>query len=384
MKTKNTFILFWNPVISNITIEKWQEDIESDSEGWNWSVWDYEKAHAGDRFFLVRCGDNGPHGICMSGYFISEPQLGEDWSGRGRKVYYMDMIPELVMNPDHAPILGEEELMKKLPGFDWTGGRSGRLLDAEMAAQLEKMWKAFLRKNNECLHPYVLRGNEVVINSWRNYDPKKDKDEYEDIVEAYIELTEEGRYRIHDEFDDCEKEGDTLDEAKVAFEEALREEYQEVRVEYLYYDYDYDDKSVELYGKVLELIRENHREQKDKAGKPYIGHLVRVAANFNGDESFVALLHDILEDTKVNAGDLEAMGIPKKIVNAVKAITKGEDEDYDSFIRRVGRNKLARRVKIADLEDNMNIRRLDSMNEEDFKRLQKYLRSWHYLKAKED
>jgi len=96
------------------------------------------------------------------------------------------------------------------------------------------------------------------------------------------------------------------------------------------------------------------------------------------------LLHDILEDTKVKAGDLEAMGIPKKIVNAVKAITKGEDEDYDAFIRRVGRNKLARRVKIADLEDNMNIRRLDSMNEEDFKRLQKYLRSWHYLKAKED
>jgi len=44
MKTKNTFILFWNPVISNITIEKWQEDIESDSEGWNWSVWHYLKA----------------------------------------------------------------------------------------------------------------------------------------------------------------------------------------------------------------------------------------------------------------------------------------------------------------------------------------------------
>lgn len=79
----NTIILFWNPAISSYKLEHFQAEMEIiEFADMNWSVWEHEKAHTGDRFFMVRCGE-GKTGICMSGYFISEPYRGEDWSGRG-------------------------------------------------------------------------------------------------------------------------------------------------------------------------------------------------------------------------------------------------------------------------------------------------------------
>ena len=67
-----TFILFWNPEISSYTIERLREDLEVEQHVSNWSVWEHKKAHKGDRFFMVRCGE-GKTGICMSGFFSSEP-----------------------------------------------------------------------------------------------------------------------------------------------------------------------------------------------------------------------------------------------------------------------------------------------------------------------
>jgi len=68
-----TYILFWNPAISSYKLEDFQREIDDyENADMNWGVWEYEKACAGDRFFMVRCG-SGKTGICMSGYFSSDP-----------------------------------------------------------------------------------------------------------------------------------------------------------------------------------------------------------------------------------------------------------------------------------------------------------------------
>ena len=72
-------------------------------------------------------------------------------------------------------------------------------------------------------------------------------------------------------------------------------------------------------------------------------------------------------------------GFTKEIVDAVVAMTRKENESYEAYIERVGKNELARKVKMADLEDNMNIRRLPQITEDDLARLNNYVNAWRYL-----
>ncbi len=142
-----------------------------------------------------------------------------------------------------------------------------------------------------------------------------------------------------------------------------------------------DEKWSALYLKALNIATERHRGQCDKGGAPYIGHVMRVSQNCDTPEAaVVALLHDTIEDTGVTAEWLRAQGFPKRVVDAVVALTKREGETYEQFICRAGRNKLARSVKVADLEDNMDIRRLLDLPEEGVERLRRYLWAWHYLR----
>jgi hypothetical protein len=85
-----------------------------------------------------------------------------------------------------------------------------------------------------------------------------------------------------------------------------------------------------------------------------------------------ALLHDVLEDTDATAEDLLADGIPADVVQAVQLLTKAEGEAYADFILRLRDNDLARRVKIADLEDNLNLDRLPVIGQADLERCEKY------------
>lgn len=150
-----TFILFWNPAISSYTMERMQNDMEHLTHVSNWSVWQHEDAHIGDRFFMVRCGE-GKTGICMSGKFESGPYKGEDWSGKGREVYYVDLLADTVIDPDYLPILTTEELTKQIPGFDWSGGHSGRVLPTDEAEKLEKLWAEFIEQNKRIFRKLTL------------------------------------------------------------------------------------------------------------------------------------------------------------------------------------------------------------------------------------
>lgn len=124
----------------------------------------------------------------------------------------------------------------------------------------------------------------------------------------------------------------------------------------------------------LEIATKAHKGQVDKAGEDYINHPLRVAKSLqNENEIVVALLHDTIEDTFITAEYLLNSGFSKEIVNAVLALTRRKDESYDDFIIRCKENKIAKKVKIADILDNLNLSRLKEITEEDVKRNSKYL-----------
>lgn len=119
-----------------------------------------------------------------------------------------------------------------------------------------------------------------------------------------------------------------------------------------------------------------HMGQLDKGGQPYILHPVRVMLQCKTiEEKTVALLHDVLEDTPVTVADLRQAGFPEEVVDAVVCLTKGEQEDYMAYIERVCNNPLAMGVKLADLADNMDLKRLPGLTPRDFQRLEKYIRA---------
>ena len=136
----------------------------------------------------------------------------------------------------------------------------------------------------------------------------------------------------------------------------------------------------ELYDKALQIAMRAHEGQKDKAGQDYVMHPIRVAERCDDPRAkVVALLHDTIEDSDITADYLREEGFTEEIVEAVLAVTRREGENYDDYVRRAAQNELGKMVKRADLEDNMDIRRLPELTDRDVERLQKYLRAWRGL-----
>ena len=109
----------------------------------------------------------------------------------------------------------------------------------------------------------------------------------------------------------------------------------------------------------LELAELHHSGQVDKAGQPYIGHIRRVVCAVDApEEKLAAALHDLLENTPVTAADLLTKGCTPEIVRVVEALTHGEDESYEDFLRRAAQDPIARAVKRADVADNADEARL--------------------------
>lgn len=138
---------------------------------------------------------------------------------------------------------------------------------------------------------------------------------------------------------------------------------------------------MQLLTKAISIALKEHEGQTDKAGMPYAGHIMRVMqAGRTTDEKIVGVLHDLVEDTDWTFDMLLAEGFPIHIVEALRCVTKlSDDESYDEFIQRVKSNPLAVAVKINDLTDNMDIRRLSDITEADAQRLRKYLKAYQSL-----
>lgn len=125
--------------------------------------------------------------------------------------------------------------------------------------------------------------------------------------------------------------------------------------------------------KAISLALEAHKNQKDKAGKPYILHPLRLAFKFQNEEQMiVATLHDVIEDSDLSIRDLERSGFSLEVINAIDCLTKRPGESYESFILRVSGNELARLIKIEDIKDNLDLTRLSKLSDEDLERVRKY------------
>ena len=216
----------------------------------NWAVWEHENASCGDRFFMVRCGECKT-GICMSGYFASDPYKGEDWSGKGRELFYMDLDPDVMIHPDYRAILTTEELCRAIPDFDWTGGHSGRLLEAGLAEQLEAFRKKFLDDNEEVFAVHAAK--QDIDQTY--YTSKND-----DKQIIYLSLDEEGKIQGFNEPFEVKAEG--YDDVDSLVKQITEQIYQktdkrpEIQIYYRYIEEDYQ----EQYGKAVRLFLESKKE----------------------------------------------------------------------------------------------------------------------------
>ncbi len=125
--------------------------------------------------------------------------------------------------------------------------------------------------------------------------------------------------------------------------------------------------------KAIAIAVEAHKGQTDKSGLPYILHPLRIMMKMPDEATrIVAVLHDVVEDTDCTLADLRSAGFSEEIVAAVDRMTHRASDSYEAYIHKIADNAIARKVKIGDLEDNMNVRRLPDIRDKDLERIRKY------------
>lgn len=148
--------------------------------------------------------------------------------------------------------------------------------------------------------------------------------------------------------------------------------------------------------RAIAIAVEAHAGMTDKAGAPYILHPLRVMMAVDGEAAqTVAILHDVVEDCPDWTFErLAKEGFAKSVMDGLRAVTKLPSEEesaddlpeirrerYFSFVRRAAAHPIGRVVKLADLNDNLNVSRLAAITEKDTQRLGKYLEARALLLA---
>ena len=126
--------------------------------------------------------------------------------------------------------------------------------------------------------------------------------------------------------------------------------------------------------KAIKLCYEAHAGQVDKSGLPYVHHPLHLAEQMSDeDTTVVALLHDVVEDTRYTLEDLEAMDFGPDVIEAIRVMTHDDSVPYMDYVREIAGNPIARQVKLADLAHNSDLTRLDhEPTEQDMARYRKY------------
>ena len=136
----------------------------------------------------------------------------------------------------------------------------------------------------------------------------------------------------------------------------------------------------ELTKKALKLCFESHKEQVDKSGMPYVFHPFHLAEQMTDEATtVVALLHDIVEDTATTFEDLEKQGFSDEIINALKLLTHDKSVSYMDYVAEIKKNRIATKVKLADLKHNSDLTRLSVVDEKALKRKEKYEKAIKFL-----
>ena len=135
--------------------------------------------------------------------------------------------------------------------------------------------------------------------------------------------------------------------------------------------------------RAIEIAVEAHKGQVDKGGSPYILHPLRVMMSVDLElEKIVGVLHDVVEDSDWTFKALLAEGFSIEVIEALKSVTKEfPNEDYELFIQRAMQNPIGRKVKIADIRDNLDVTRISDITDKDVKRINKYKKALKILTA---
>lgn len=145
-------------------------------------------------------------------------------------------------------------------------------------------------------------------------------------------------------------------------------------------------KKGELLGAMLVLATTAHAGQFDKAGQPYILHCLKVLHYLKSDDEqlqCIAVGHDIIEDTKTTYEDLLNAGMTTRIIEGIADLTKMPGETYKAYKTKVLNNSDARKVKLADLRHNSDLRRMKGVSEKDIKRVAKYMEFYAEIQTRE-
>lgn len=130
----------------------------------------------------------------------------------------------------------------------------------------------------------------------------------------------------------------------------------------------------------LKLCYMAHKDQVDKAGLPYVFHPFHLAEQMlDEDTTVVALLHDVLEDTEITLDAMRKAGYGEDILEALQLLCHEDGVPYMDYIKRLRENRLARIVKLADLQHNSDLSRLDVADERAVARREKYLAAMQLL-----
>lgn len=139
-------------------------------------------------------------------------------------------------------------------------------------------------------------------------------------------------------------------------------------------------------GKAIRIAATAHEKHEDRGNNPYILHSVQVCQNpilKDEDEKVVAVLHDVLEMTGHPALFLEFLkeeGLTDRQEILLVNVTRNPGEMQSEYINRVASDHGSVRIKIADLEHNMDIKRITDGSKISTKLLSRYHSVWIYLK----
>ena len=133
----------------------------------------------------------------------------------------------------------------------------------------------------------------------------------------------------------------------------------------------------------LVLVTTHFRGVRDKSGAPYVLHCLRAMMGVQSlDAKIVAVMHDLVEDTSVTMDDLRQQGFSESVLTAVELVTHHPTDSYEDYVARIKANPIAREVKLADLRDNTDPRRVllrEGCEGRDTVRIQKYVLSHQFL-----
>ncbi len=133
--------------------------------------------------------------------------------------------------------------------------------------------------------------------------------------------------------------------------------------------------------KALKVCFKAHKNDKDKSGMPYVFHPFHLAEQMNTEATtIVALLHDVVEDTKTTFSDLKKKGFSKEVIEALRCLTHDKKVPYMEYVKNIKKNPIAKAVKIADMTHNSDLSRLDKVDRKALKRKEKYEEALAILK----